>query len=200
MELRFKNNHFFKKVEIEHDLGIVQKWSKKHLVGNTVWNHSHLAEIKWLCQHIMWWWFLTYDNTVQRETFNRISMNLLMRQRGSYTKTCFWRTNLNEDTDLATPVPASFSLFSTGFAVLHHSSEASAGSLELLLKLECISCVPAWGYRGACVSANLMSRTWKAVWPQPKVSCLCMVLALERSSEAPSGCTAWCRGEGQYSS
>lgn len=98
----------------------MQKWNKKHLVGNTVQNHNHLAEIKWLCQHVMWWWFLTCDNIVQREDFNRIPMKLLMRQHGNYSKTCFWRTNLNENTDLANLIPASFSLFSTGFAILYH--------------------------------------------------------------------------------
>lgn len=85
---------------------------------------------------------------MQREIFNRISMKLLMRQHGSYTKTCFWRTYLNEDTDLATLIPASFSLFSTGFSVLYHSSEASAASLELLLELECIACVACMWLQG----------------------------------------------------
>lgn len=137
----------------------------------------------------MWWWFLTCDNTVQKEIFNRISMKLLMRQHGSYSTTCFWRTNLNEGTDLATLIPASFSLFSTGFAVLYRSSEASAGPLVLHLELECISCV-AWIWLQGCLwQCKSKEQGSKSVVTAKKVSCPCILLALERSSETPSGCT-----------
>lgn len=66
---------------------------------------------------------------LQREIFNRIAMKLLKRRHGNYCRSCFWRPSLNEGTDLTTQIPAPPSPFSTGFAVLHHSSEASPSQL-----------------------------------------------------------------------
>lgn len=151
----------------------------------------------------MWWWFLTCDNTVQNEIFNRISMKLLMRQHGSYSTTCFWRTNLNEGTDLATLIPASFSLFSTGFAVLYRSSEASAGPLVLHLELECISCVAWIGLQGCLWQCKSKEQGSKSVWSQPKKCPAHASSWLWKGALKPHQAvhqSAWCRGEGEYSS
>lgn len=142
----------------------MQKWNKRHLVGNTVQNHNHLAEIKWLCQHIMWWWFLTSGNTVQEENFHRILMKLLMRQMELQN----WL--LKDKPGWGYRLGYSISSF---LLPVQYWLCCSVLLLWSLCSSTGASLGP--GYTSACDSSRLMSRAQKALWPQPKKypACAC---------------------------
>lgn len=127
----------------------------------------------------MWWWFLTSGNTVQEENFHRILMKLLMRQHGTpklaFEGQIWMRVQIGL---LYFQLPSPSSVLVMLFCI------ALVKSLQLHW---CFS----WTWLHECLwqcKANEQGSK-SPVATAKKVSCLCMFLALESSSESPSECT-----------
>lgn len=137
----------------------------------TLWKRKFLAESQWSCCEATW----------------KLLQNLLLKDKSE----CGYRFG-HSNSSFLLPVQYWFCCSVSLFWSLRRSIGASLGAVS-----------PGAGYMDAYDSASLMSRAQKAVWTQPKKYPACACSWLWKGALKPhQGVqqSAWCRGEGKYSS